>query len=192
MTARILAFAGSLRRESYNRRLLPIAVAGAQAAGAEVTVIDLADYPLPLMDQNLEDRDGLPGNARKLKTLFKTHAGLLLACPEYNGSITPLLKNTIDWVSRMDGAESGTVPYKNKVVALVSASDGRWGGMRGLRHVREILTILGCVVLPEQYMLSGAETAYDEQGRLKDEKAQKAVAAVGAKLANTLKDCQPK
>lgn len=191
MTPKILAFAGSLRRESYNRRLLPFAVAGAQAAGAEVTVIDLADFPLPLMDQNLEARDGLPENARKLKALFKAHTGLLLACPEYNGSITPLLKNTIDWVSRKDGAESATLPYKNKVAALISASDGRWGGMRGLRHVREILTVLGCVVLPDQYMLSGAETAYDEHGRLKDEKACKAVEAVGAKLTNALKHWIP-
>lgn len=191
MTVKILAFAGSLRNGSYNRRLLPFAVAGAQSAGAEVTELDLADYPLPLMDQNLEARDGLPEPARQLKTLFKTHNGLLLACPEYNGSITPLLKNTIDWVSRKDGAESGTLPYKNKVVALISASDGRWGGMRGLRHVREILTTLGCVVLPDQYMLSGAETAYDETGRLKDEKTRKAVEAIGAKLAHTLKHWMP-
>lgn len=186
MTAKILAFAGSLRRDSYNRRLLPFAVAGAKDAGAEVTVIDLADYPLPVMDQNLEDRDGLPDNARKLKKLFKSHGGLLLACPEYNGSITPLLKNTIDWVSRQDGAESGSVPYKNKIAALVSASDGRWGGMRGLRHVREVLTTLGCVVLPEQYMLSGAEAAFDQQN-LRDDKTRKAVEAVGAKLAGTLR-----
>lgn len=186
MTAKILAFAGSLRRDSYNRRLLPFAVAGAKDAGAEVTVIDLADYPLPVMDQNLEDRDGLPDNARKLKKLFKSHRGLLLACPEYNSSITPLLKNTIDWVSRQDGAESGSVPYKNKIAALVSASDGRWGGMRGLRHVREVLTTLGCVVLPEQYMLSGAEAAFDQQN-LRDDKTRKAVEAVGAKLAGTLR-----
>ena len=191
MSTKILAFAGSLRRDSYNRRLLPFAVDGAHAAGADVTVLDLADYPLPIMDENLEARDGLPENARKLKTLFKAHAGLLLACPEYNSSITPLLKNTLDWISRQDGAESGAVPYRNKVVALVSASDGRWGGMRGLRHVREILTTLGCVVLPDQYMLSAAESAYDETGRFKDEKVRQSVAAVGAKLANALKQWQP-
>lgn len=191
MTVKILAFAGSLRVNSYNRRLLPFAVAGAQAAGAEVTLIELADYPLPLMDQNLEAREGLPENARRLKALFKQHAGLLLACPEYNGSITPLLKNAIDWVSRKDGGEAGTVPYRNKVAALISASDGRWGGMRGLRHVREILTTLGCVVLPEQYMLSGAEAAFDESGRLKDDKTRLAVEAVGAKLTKALKHWTP-
>ena len=109
---KILAFAGSVRKESFNRQLLPIPVAAARAAGAEVTLIELADFPLPLFDQDLEERDGLPANARKLKDLFKSHSGLLLACPEYNSSITPLLKNTLDWISRQDGAESGTVPYK--------------------------------------------------------------------------------
>ena len=185
--ARILAFAGSVRRESFNRRLLPAAVDGARGAGAEVTHIELADYPLPLFDQDMEERDGLPANARKLKDLFKAHHGLLLACPEYNGSITPLMKNTLDWVSRQDGAESGTVPYKRKVVGLVSASDGRWGGIRGLTQVRHTLTILGCVVLPEQYCLSAASQAYDEAGRIKDDKVRKGAGAIGARLAEFLK-----
>lgn len=185
---RILAFAGSVRAQSFNRRLLPHAVAGARAAGAEVTQIELADYPLPLFDQDFESREGLPENARRLKALMKSHGALLLACPEYNSSITPLLKNTLDWVSRQDGVESGSVPYRNKLVGLVSASAGRWGGLRGLRHVREILTTLGCVVLPEQYNLSGADAAFDEQGGLKDDKARKATEAVGARLATVLKN----
>jgi NAD(P)H-dependent FMN reductase len=183
---KILAFAGSLRAASFNRRLLPAAVAGARDAGAEVEHIELADFPLPLFDQDREAREGIPENARKLKTLMKLNRGLLLACPEYNSSITPLLKNTLDWVSRQDGAESGMVPYKNKVIGLVSASDGRWGGMRGLRHVREILTTLGCVVLPEQYCLSAASQAFDEQGGIKDDKVRKAAGAVGARLATVL------
>lgn len=179
----ILAFAGSVRRESFNRRLLPAAIAGARNSGARVTHIELADYPLPLFDQDQEAAEGLPPNARKLKELFKGHAALLLACPEYNGSITPLLKNTLDWVSRKDGAESGTVPYKNKVVGLVSASDGRWGGIRGLTQVRHTLTILGCIVLPDQYCLSAASSAYDEAGRIKDDKVRQGAEAIGAKLA---------
>lgn len=185
---KILAFAGSVRRESFNRRLLPAAVAGARDAGVEVTHIELADFTLPLFDQDMEARDGLPANARRLKDLFKDHAGLLLACPEYNSSITPLLKNTLDWVSRKEGAEPGSVPYKRKVVGLVSASDGRWGGMRSLRHVREILTTLGCIVLPEQYCLSAASTAYDEAGRIKDDKVRQGAAAIGARLASFLKN----
>lgn len=183
---KILAFAGSSRKASFNRRLLPAAVDGAKQAGAEVTLIELADYPLPLFNQDEEASSGLPPNARKLKDLFKAHGGLLLACPEYNSSITPLLKNTLDWISRQDGAESGGVPYKNKLVGLVSASAGRWGGMRGLRHVREILTTLNCVVLPEQYCLSAADKAFDEQGRILDDKVRAGAAAVGERLSKAV------
>lgn len=184
---KILAFAGSVRRESFNRRLLPAGVDSARGAGAEVTHIELADFPLPLFDQDMEARDGLPANARKLKDLFKAHDGLLLACPEYNGSITPLLKNTLDWVSRQDGPEPGSVPYKRKVVGLMSASDGRWGGIRGLTQVRHTLTILGCIVLPEQYCLSAASQAYDEAGRIKDERVRKGAGAIGTRLVEFLK-----
>lgn len=183
---KILAFAGSSRRASFNRNLLPAAVDGAKQAGAEVTLIELADFPLPLFNQDEEAEKGLPPNARKLKELFKAHAGLLLACPEYNSSITPLLKNTLDWVSRQDGAESGGVPYRNKVVGLLSASAGRWGGMRGLRHVREILTTLNCLVLPEQYCLSAADKAFDTEGRFLDDKSRAGAAAVGEKLAKAV------
>lgn len=188
---RILAFAGSVRRESFNRRLLPAAIEGARAAGAQVTHIELADFPLPLFDQDMEARDGLPANARKLKDLFKAHGGLLLACPEYNGSITPLLKNTLDWVSRQDGGEAGSVPYKRKAAGLISASDGRWGGIRGLTQVRHTLTILGCIVLPEQYCLSAASQAYDEAGKIKDDKVRKGAAAIGARLADFLRNGNP-
>lgn len=184
---RILAFAGSVRQASFNRRLLPAAIEGARGEGAEVEHVELADYPLPLFDQDREGREGLPENARRVKALMKGCRGLLLACPEYNSSITPLLKNTLDWASRQDGAESGSVPYRGKVVGLVSASAGRWGGMRGLRHVREILTTLGCIVLPEQYCLSGADQAFDAEGRILDDKVRKAAAAVGARLAMVLK-----
>jgi chromate reductase, NAD(P)H dehydrogenase (quinone) len=100
MTARILAFAGSLRRESFNKKLVPIAAKGARDAGAEVTLISLEDFPLPLFDQDLEARQGMPENGMKLKQLFIDHDGLLIASPEYNSSITAVLKNAIDWVSR--------------------------------------------------------------------------------------------
>lgn len=182
-TPKILAFAGSTRRESFNRRLLPYAVDGARKAGAEVTLVELADFPLPLFNQDEEAAAGLPPNARKLKDLFKGHDALLLACPEYNGSITPLLKNTLDWISRQDGAEAGSVPYKGKLAGLVSASAGRWGGMRGLRHVREVLTTLGCLVIPDQYNLSGADKAIDAQGQIADEKVRSAAGAIGERLA---------
>ena len=182
--SKVLAFAGSLRRESFNRRALRIAVEGVRAAGAEVTVLELADLPLPLFDQDAETHDGLHPNARKLKDLMIAHQGFLIACPEYNGSITPLQKNAIDWASRPVAGESGQLPFRNKIVGLVSASAGALGGLRSLRHVREILNVLGCVVLPEQYALSRADSAFDEQGNARDDKARQALQNVGARIAS--------
>lgn len=157
MNPKILAFAGSTRTGSFNRQALDHAVAGARAAGAEVTLIDLRDYGMPLYDGDLEASQGLPEAALRLKELFKSHQGLLLACPEYNSSITPLLKNTLDWVSREHEGESGLVPYEGKLAALVAASAGNLGGLRGLRHVREILTTLQVLVIPKQMGLAQAD-----------------------------------
>lgn len=165
---KILALSGSIRRDSWNRKLIQTAVDAAQAAGGNVTLIDLADYPLPLYNGDLEDKDGLPDNALRLKTLFKDHDALLIASPEYNSSIPPLLKNAIDWVSREWQGESGLVPYQNKVAAIMAASPGSLGGMRMLPHLRQILNALGVLVLPGQFSLTDAETAFDaETGALK-------------------------
>ena len=123
--SKILAFSGSIRRDAWNRKLIQAAVDAARAADGDVTLIDLADYPLPLYNGDLEDRDGLPDNALRLKALFKQHDALLIASPEYNSSIPPLLKNTIDWVSREWQGESGLVPYQNKVAAIMAASPGQ-------------------------------------------------------------------
>jgi NAD(P)H-dependent FMN reductase len=160
MPIKLLAFAGSLRRESFNRKALGYAVASARAAGAEVDLIDLRDYSLPLFDQDRESTNGVPDNAVALKRLFVEHAGLLLACPEYNSSITPLLKNTLDWVSRPWQGQAGSIPYQNKIAALVSASASNLGGLRGLRHVREILTTLGVIVIPRQQAVSNADRVF--------------------------------
>jgi len=159
---KILAFAGSLRRDSWNRKLIQVAAEAARVAGAEVTLIDLADYPLPLMDEDLEARDGLPTNAQRLKALFKAHDALLIASPEYNSSLPPLLKNTLDWVSREWQGESGLVPYAGKVAALLAASPGAFGGMRMLPHLRQILNALGVLVLPGQFSLAHADQAFDD------------------------------
>ena len=165
---KILAFAGSIRRDSWNRKLIRSAVDAARAAGGEVTLIELADYPLPLMDEDLETRDGLPGNAQRLKALFKAHDALLIASPEYNTSIPPLLKNTLDWVSREWQGESGLVPYRNKVAAILAASPGQFGGIRMLPHLRQVLYALGVLVLPGQFSLPHAGDAFDaENGMLK-------------------------
>jgi chromate reductase, NAD(P)H dehydrogenase (quinone) len=185
---RILAFAGSARRESFNKRLLKIAVAGAEQAGAQVTVIDLRDYPLPIMDQDLEAAEGPPANATALKSMFMENDGLLLACPEYNSSITPLLKNTIDWVSRPgpNNSPPGLAAFKNKVAVLMSASPGALGGLRGLVTVRSIFGNIGVIVLPDQIAISVAHDAFSDDGRLKDTGRHAAVENLGRALATLL------
>lgn len=163
----ILAFAGSARRDSWNKKLIRSAVASAQNAGAAVTLIDLADYRLPLYDGDLEAAEGVPENALKLKTLFKAHQGLMIASPEYNSSITPLLKNTLDWISRESQGESGLVPFRHKVAAIMGTSPGPFGGMRMLPHLRQILNTLGVLVLPGQLSAPKAGEAFDHDGSLK-------------------------
>jgi chromate reductase, NAD(P)H dehydrogenase (quinone) len=159
---KILAFSGSIRQDSWNRKLIQAAVTAAQAAGGNVTLIDLADYPLPLYNGDMEDKDGLPDNALRLKALFKDHEALLISSPEYNSSIPPLLKNSIDWISREWQGESGLVPYQNKVAAIMAASPGSLGGMRMLPHLRQILNALGVLVLPGQFSLAHADAAFDK------------------------------
>jgi len=186
-TPRVLAFAGSTRTHSYNKLAARIAAAGARAAGAEVTLIDLRDFPMPLYDGDLETEEGLPENARRLKELFLQHDGLLISAPEYNSSITAVLKNTIDWVSRPVEGEAPLAPYRGKVAGLTSASPGGFGGMRGLVHVRAILSNIGVLVLPDQVALPRANEAFAEDGTLKDPKQQAAVEAVGARLTEVLR-----
>ncbi|WP_299411630.1 NAD(P)H-dependent oxidoreductase [Acaryochloris sp. IP29b_bin.148] len=182
---KILAFAGSARVESFNKKLVKIAAAGAMDAGAEVTLIDLLDYPMPLFNEDLEAKDGLPESVLQFKALLKSHQGLLIACPEYNGSITPLLKNAIDWASRPEPEEAPMALscFNGKVAALLATSPGGLGGMRGLVHVRAILEGIGVLVIPEQKAIPGAYQAFDEQGNLADEKQVDAVRAIANKLA---------
>lgn len=183
---RILAFAGSARADSYNKRLVRIAARAAEDAGAQVSLIDLKDYPLPIFNEDLERDEGPPENAVKLKKLFLEHAGLLISAPEYNSSITALLKNTIDWVSRRSEGEPPLAAYENKVAALMSASPGNLGGLRGLVHVRSILGNIGVLVLPDQVAISRAFEAFDESGNLKDEKQQAKLEKLAASLAQTV------
>ena len=183
---KILAFAGSTRTDSFNKKLVKIAVAGARATGAEVTLIDLRDFPMPLYDGDLETREGLPENAKKLKALFLSHDGLLLSCPEYNSSITGVLKNTIDWVSRPAPGEASLACFTGKVASLMSASPGGLGGLRGLVHVRSILGNIQVLVLSEQVAVSRADQAFAPDGSLKDSKQQAAVEKLGAGLAAIL------
>jgi chromate reductase len=164
---KILAFAGSARRDSLNKKLIRVAAESAQQFGAEVTLIDLDDYTLPLYHGDLEASEGIPEPALRLKTLFKAHDALLIASPEYNSSLSPLLKNMIDWISREWQGESGLVPFKNKVAAIMSASPGALGGLRMMPHLRQILNTLGVLVLPGQLSVPHATDAFDSDGRLK-------------------------
>ncbi len=183
-TPKLLALAGSIRRDSFNQKLVRIAAAGAAAAGADVTVIDLADYQLPLFNEDLE-REATPENATKLKQLFLDHDGLLISSPEYNSSITPLLKNTMDWVSRASAEIPGLAAYRGKVAGLLAASPGALGGLRGLVHVRSILSSIGVIVLPDQVAVSKAHEAFDANDQLVDAKLQEKVLELGKQLATT-------
>jgi len=165
---RILVFAGSARRESFNRRLARVAVQQIAATGARATLLELADHPLPLYDGDLEAASGLPEQALKLKEVFIAHDAFVVVSPEYNSSIPALLKNTLDWVSRPLPQQSGYVPFSGKAAALMSASPGNLGGLRGLRHLRDVLTELQMIVLPKQVSLPAAHQAFDSEDQLTD------------------------
>jgi chromate reductase, NAD(P)H dehydrogenase (quinone) len=186
MMPRILAFASSTRRESFNKKVVAIAAQGAREAGAEVTLIDLKDFPLPLFDQDLEAEQGMPENGKRLKKLFIDHDGLLIASPEYNSSFPAVLKNAIDWVSRPAPGEPSLVAFRGKVATLMSASPGALGGLRGLVHVRSILGNLGVIVLPDQIALAKAHEAFQPDGSLVDPKRQAGVEGLGKTLASFL------
>ncbi len=180
---RILAFSASARRESLNRKFLAIAVQATRDAGAEVTLLDLNDYVLPLYHGDLEDAEGLPANAVKLIELITQHQGLLIASPEYNSMITPLLKNTIDWCTRGDDN-----PFEGKVAAILSASPGPFGGVRSLQLAQQLLLKLGAHVVPLPTILPHADKAFDATGQLTDARALKGVKALAnALVATTLK-----
>ena len=180
---RVLAFAGSTRRASFNQALVGIAAAGAREAGAEVTEIELRDYRLPVFDQDDESEHGKPEPARRLKQQLVDHDAWLVAAPEYNSSITGVLKNGIDWASRPDPGDPGPlVAFRGKLVVLMSASPGVLGGLRGLVHVRAILGNLGCVVLPDQVAVPKAREAFDAEGRLIDPEQRRRVQGLGRTL----------
>ncbi len=183
---KILAFAGSTRTESYNKKLVKIAMEGAHSAGAEVTFLDLRDLPMPLYDGDLEVKEGIPQNGLKFKELLLAHQGLLISSPEYNSSISGVLKNAIDWASRPSPGEAPLACFVNKVAGLLSASPGALGGLRGLVHVRSILGNIKVLVLPDQMAVPKAHEAFNADGSLKDSKQQAAVQNIGSQLANIL------
>lgn len=183
-SVRILAFAGSLRSGSWNKKLARIAAAGARAAGAEVTEIDLRDIPMPLYDGDMEREQGLPPNAKVFKRLLIENQGVLISSPEYNSAVSGVLKNAIDWASRPEPGEPPLVAFKGKVAGLMAASPGNLGGVRGLAALRSILGNIGVIVIPTQMGIARANEAFDERGELKDERQHSAIESIGAETVS--------
>jgi chromate reductase, NAD(P)H dehydrogenase (quinone) len=183
-TAKILVMAGSLRTGSSNTRLAALVAKELALAEAEVTRISLADYPLPLFDADLAAESGLPQPALQLKRMIAAHRGIFIASPEYSASVTPLLKNAIDWVSRVrEGGEPTYAAFKNRVFAIGAASAGSAGGLRSLMALRQILELgCGALVLPEQVAVGRADAAFDDMDNLKDENLTTALRAMVRRL----------
>jgi len=176
--AKILFLAASVRKQSFNKKLARLAANMAQESKADVTLIDLKDYEMPLYNGDLENEQGIPDSTQKLKQLFIEHDGFFIASPEYNGSFSPLLKNTIDWVSRAsDENEAPLVAYKGKVAALGAVSPGALGGLRGLVPLRMLLSNIGVTVIPSQIAIGAGYKAFDSDGKLIDESQTKMLQA---------------
>jgi chromate reductase len=168
---KILVIPGSLRTGSHNVRLAALVTKELALAEADVTRISLQDYPLPLYDGDLEAKSGAPANAVALKRMLALHHGVFIVTPEYNASVPPLVKNTIDWISRVrDRGEAPLAVFKRRAFALGSASPGGFGGMRSLLALRQVLEIgCGALVIPEQVTVARADQAFDDMDNLKDE-----------------------
>lgn len=162
----ILVLSGSLRADSLHGRLARLAADELHARGVDATLLSLADYPLPIYDESLEQRDGIPAAASALRRLFARHHGFVIASPEYNGSVTPLLKNVLDWVSRKNAETAALQPYANKLALIVATSPGSGGGLRGAKHLRDILNSLGAIVLPRQVTIPNSTQAFDAEGHI--------------------------
>ena len=190
MLPKILVFAGSTRTGSHNARLAARAVKEFALAGAEVTWISLYDYPLPLYDGDQEMNSGFPENARKLKQIIMAHQGVFIVSPEYNASIPPLLKNALDWISRVrERNEPPLAAYHNRVFALGAASERASGGMYALLALRQALEIgCGALVLPEQIAVSRAGEAFDEMDNLIDGRLAEQFQLVVTRLVDTAQE----
>jgi NAD(P)H-dependent FMN reductase len=184
---KILVIPGSLRAKSYNVRLAALASKELTLADADVTRISLVDYPLPIYDADTAEKSGPPHNAFKLKQLMSAHQGVFIASPEYNASLTPLIKNTIDWISAVrERGEPRLAAYQNRVFALGGASPGRSGATHSLLALRQVLAV-GCraLVLAEQVTVPNAEHAFDDMDELTDARAADQLKVVVRKLVDT-------
>jgi NAD(P)H-dependent FMN reductase len=188
---RILALSGSTRRASHNRALVEIAMAAAEKAGVKGELLDLRDFHLPLYDADHEAAHGLPGAALTLKALFEAADGYLIASPEYNGSLSAVLKNAIDWLSRpMPNTEETPFTlraFRGKVAGIMSASPGAWGGIRALMHLRQVLSGMGTLVVAEQLAVPSAPSAFDASRALANPFQQAGIEAIGTRVAQLAK-----
>jgi NAD(P)H-dependent FMN reductase len=180
---KILVIPGSLRTGSHNARLAATAVREFAQAGVEVTLLSLTDFPLPIYDGDLQAKSGVPKHAVNLKRMMAAHHGVLLVTPEYNSSVPPLVKNVIDWVSRVqDPHEARGEVFRARPFAIAAASVGRMGGARALAALRLILSSLQAMVIPNQFALSHADEAYDDVDRLKNPADSEALKALVRQL----------
>jgi chromate reductase len=182
---RLLFFAGSAREASFNKKLALLGRHIAEANGIEAVFVDLKDYPMPIYNGDLEAAEGPPERARAFKALLGEYQGVFIASPEYNSSVTPVLKNTLDWVTRVRAkGETGLEVFKSRVFAISAASPGYYGGMRSLLNLRQILAVgIGALVIPEQLALPRATDAFEADGSLKDRNQQEMLKGVVEALA---------
>jgi len=184
---KILAFAGSLREHSLSKRVLSVAVEGARAAGGDVTVIDLIDFPMPIYNADEHARNGFDANALKFQDLIGEHDGLLISSPEYNGSIPGGLKNAIDWASRKSDKYEVTQVFKNKWGAMIASSPGSFGGLRCLAHLRAVLSIMGVIILPMEIAVTFAAQKFEGDGDvMTDEKTKATLETLGRTLVEMI------
>lgn len=182
---RLVALAGSARKESLNKTLARWAGRYAEGLGAQVTFVDLDEFDIPVYHGDLEEASGVPEDARRLRGVLEAADGLILASPEYNGSLTPLLKNVIDWTSRPDGDTPGLAAWRGKTAALLAASPGALGGLRGLAHLRDILSGIGVFVLPTQCAVSRADEVFDSGDDVTDERVRGLLESTLSDLVST-------
>lgn len=185
--AKILAVAGSFRKHSFNKRILNIAVRAAREAGAEVTVLDMLDHPLPILNMDLLNEQGFDKNALKLQDIFMEHDGFLIASPEYNTSIPGGFKNLLDWVSRANDKYKTNQVFAGKIGAIMAASPGQFGGVRCLNHLRAVLSLMGISLLPSEVAVPLAGSKFDGDGvEIKDERTKASLEKLGVALVQRL------
>lgn len=183
---KILAFSGSGRKDSVNKKVVAVAAKGAEEAGAQVTLVHLEDFGMPIFTEDLESEQGMHEGAQEFKQLLMSHDGFLISNPEYNSSYSALFKNSVDWASRKLDNEKPLEAYKGKVAAIMAASPGGLGGMRVLVTTRMLMENLGTMVLPNQKAVGGAFAKFDESGNMTDEKMQQALKNLGKELVETV------